>query len=202
LLFKAVLGDHSCAFVYPGAVRTGGFSLIEVLIALGITVLFTAAAFATNAQLLKMLKANRETTASTMMLQERIEAFRSLAYSGVGSNIPSASPSPPTTAADVVKNVTVSEAQLGGISGSLSETITVSGYMDKTGHCPPTAAGQNQWVRNAGFPTGHAVTPVAGDLTTNYDLIRVDIQLSWISADGRIRNRTLAAVFGQGIIGE
>ena len=181
--------------------RTGAFSLAEVLVAITVAVIFGAAAFATNARLMGMLKSQREMTAATMMLQERMEAFRSLAYSGVGSNVASATSSPPTTAADIVKNTTISEGQLGGISGSLKETITVSGYMDKSGNCPSSPS-QNQWVRSAASPTGDSSGATIADLTTSYDLLKVDVQLNWIGADGRTRNREYAAVIGLGIIGQ
>jgi prepilin-type N-terminal cleavage/methylation domain-containing protein len=181
--------------------RTAGFTLVEVAIAIVVAVIFAGAAFATNERLLLMLKNQRETTAATMMLQEQMEAFRSLAYTGVGSNTASASPSPPATAADITANATVSEAQLGGgINGNLQETITVSGYMDTSGNCPPTTAAQNQWVRNSTYPTGNLAAS-SSVLATNYDLLKVDIQVSWTSANGRTRNREITSVFGKGNIG-
>src|ERR1700719_1393309 len=107
--------------------NNGAFTLAEVLIAIVVAVIFGVSAFATNARLMIALKTQRETTAASMMLQERMEALRSLSYTGLSStsSSPSASPSPspPTYAADVVANTTISEAQLGGgISGSLIET--------------------------------------------------------------------------------
>src|SRR6266404_3184911 len=95
-----------------------GFTLAEVLIAIAVCVIFGVAAFATNARRLIALKTQREMTAASMMLQERMEALRSLSYTGLASTSasPSASPSPspPTYTADVVADTTVPEAQLGG----------------------------------------------------------------------------------------
>ena len=51
--------------------ETGGFTLAETLVAIAVAAVFGAAAFATNARLLVMLKNQRENTAATMMLQER-----------------------------------------------------------------------------------------------------------------------------------
>ena len=169
--------------------------------AIAVVAIFGTAAFATNARLMLMLKSQRETTAATMMLQERMEAFRSLSYSGVGSNTASVSPNPPATAADIVANTTTSETQLGGISGSLSETITVSGYMDTSGNCPPTTAAQNRWIRNSSSPTGSLQSPSSSVLATNYDLLKVDIQLSWASTNGRTRQQEISSVFGKGNLG-
>ncbi len=182
--------------------QPSGFTLAEVLIAVVVVVIFGVAVFATNARLMISLKTQRETTAASMMLQERMESLRSLSYTGLSSTTssPSASPSPspPTYAADVVADTTISEAQLGGgINGSLTETITVSGYMDTAGNCPPTTAGSSQWVRNAAHPSGSLVSSTA-NMATNYDLLQVDVQLSWTSANGRTRKREMTAIFGKG----
>ena len=175
-----------------------GFTLVEVLIAVSVAVIFGAAAFETNERLLIMLKSQRETTAASMMLQERMESFRSLSYSGLSSYTTSGSTTPPATAADVVANATISEGQLGGgITGSLSETVTISGYMDTSGNCPPTTAGSTQWVRSAAYSTGNLISSTA-NMVSNYDLIQVDIQLSWTGATGRARKREMTAIFGKG----
>jgi hypothetical protein len=183
--------------------NNGAFTLAEVLIAIVVAVIFGVSAFATNARLMIALKTQRETTAASMMLQERMEALRSLSYTGLSStsSSPSASPSPspPTYAADVVANTTISEAQLGGgISGSLIETITISGYMDTSGNVPPTTSAQNQWIRNSSSQTGSIQSPSSSTLASSYDLLQVDIQLSWTSANGRTRKREMTAIFGKG----
>lgn len=180
-----------------------GFTLAEVLIAVAVAVIFGVSVFATNARLMIALKTQRETTAASMMLQERMEALRSLSYTGLSSTSASASaspsPSPPTYAADIVANTTVSEPQLGGgINGSLTETITVSGYQDTAGNCPPTVSAQNQWIRNSSSPTGSLQSGSSSTMASNYDLLQVDIQLSWTSANGRTRKREMTAIFGKG----
>ena len=180
-----------------------GFTLAEVLIAIVVTVIFGVSVFATNARLMVFLRTQRETTAASMMLQERMEALRSLSYTGLSStsSSPSASPSPspPTYTADILANKTISEAQLGGgIAGSLIETITVSGYQDTSGNIPPTTAAQNQWIRNSGSTTGSLQSGSSSTLATNYDLLQVDVQLSWTSANGRTRKREMTAIFGKG----
>jgi type II secretory pathway pseudopilin PulG len=184
-----------------GPNNKSAFTLAEVLVAIAVVVLFGLAAFATNERLLLMLKSQRETTAATMMLQEQMEAFRSLTFTQVGNNTLSAQPSPsPASAADIVNNATVSEAQLGGFTGSLQETIRVSGYMDSSGNAPPTTAAKNQWVKNSTYQTGNLQTS-SSVLATNYDLLKVNIQLSWTGANGRTRSREIASIFGRGNIG-
>jgi len=188
---------------HPGLTRANGFTLMEVLIAVVVVVFFGIAVFATNARLLVALKGQRETTAASMMLQERMEAFRSISYTGLASTSASAtaspSPSPPTYAADIVANTTVSESQLGGgISRSLTETIIISGYMDTAGNCPPVTAAQNQWIRNSSNITGNLQSGSSSVLATNYDLLQVDVQLQWTGANGRTRKREMTAIFGKG----
>ncbi len=199
--------------------KIGGFTLIETGVAAIVAVVFGLAAFATNQRLLIMLKNQRETTAASMMMQERMEAFRSLPYAmydtsnsqavGLATTVSSANPSPsPKTAADVVRNGTVSEAQLGGITGSLSETIIISGYMDANGNTPPSSAASNTWLRNAANPIGSLTsvgslesTCTSSSCIANYDLLQVDIRLTWNGADGRSRKREMTSVVGRGNIG-
>lgn len=169
------------------------FTLAEVLVAIGIVALFGVASFATNERLLVALKSQKETTAATMMLQERMEAIRSLMYSGVASNVTSGSTNPPSTTADVVANPTVSEAGL----GNLTETVTVTGYQVAPGG--GTTTHSNIWQRNATYPTGNMTDTVgAFDLAGNYDLLKVDIQISWTGSGGRARNREITTICGKG----
>lgn len=170
----------------PRRLRPQGFTLVEVLITLVVAALFGAAAFATNQRLLLTLKAQRESAAATMMLQERMENLRALSFSNVtdssyiGSNI--------------INSATTSEAPL----SNLSETITVSAY-------PADGTGSNQWVRDSSHPTGNQASTTSslgvshGGLQT---VVKADVLITWKSADGRSRTRNLAAVFGIGNLGQ
>ncbi len=177
--------------------RRGAFTLAEVLVTVVVCAVFCTGAFAVNSQMLKSLRAQKETNAATMMLQERLEAFRALAYSDVTSNVPQLPAN--ITAADIVRTGTTSEAAL----GNLSETITVSGYLTKSGtagNYPTDGSRANKWLRNAQFPTGQSLD-TNSSLVASYDLVKVDILLSWVSADGRRRTRQIATIFGKGNIG-
>jgi type II secretory pathway pseudopilin PulG len=190
--------------------RKAGFTLGEVCVSVAITAILCGGVFAANARLLSSLKNQKETTAVSMMLQERMEQFRSTSYSNVAdkdyvkNNIltfnPAASPSPSPTPPAGGKFTTYSEPPL----GSLKETVTVSGYMAAPSPSPAinAATDYNQWTRD--MSTGdHQPHEQNHDdnLATQYDLIKVDIQVSWISSNGRTRNRELSAVFGKGNIG-
>jgi hypothetical protein len=178
-------------FVPRKILNTNAFTFAEVTVAMGIAVLFGVAAFATNQRLLVALKSQREATAATMMLQERMEKFRGFTYSNVADST--------YVSTNILGTTTTSEAAL----PNLTETITVSGYMDAAGATPtasPTPP-QNSWTRNAAHPTG---TPIASSstLASSYDLLKVKINLQWTSTDGRARTRELASIFGKGNIGQ
>lgn len=179
----------------------GAFTLAEVLIGLVVCVLFGAAAFATNQRLLLSLKSQRETTAASMMLQERMEALRGIYYSNLASTTASGTTSPTTmTTADIIQTVTSSEAQLGS---TLTETVTVGGNLTTAGGSgyPGDGSVANVWTRGGGSTTATLASPSNSSLASNYDLLQVDIALSWTSANGRTRHRELSSVFGKGNLG-
>ncbi len=191
-----------------------GFTLAEVLIAIVVCVIFAVAAYATNERLMLSLRAQRETTGASMMLQERMEKFRARAYSEitdkdfVKNNIltfnPAASPSPtpafpPAHGKSQAKYSTWSEATLNDVN----ETTTVTGYLAASGYTP-TANDYNQWTRDtssSGDGNPHEQNH-DDSLATQYDLVKVDISITWTSANGRSRTRDLSTVFGKGNIGQ
>jgi prepilin-type N-terminal cleavage/methylation domain-containing protein len=197
--------------------QTSGFTLAEVLIAVVVCVIFAVAAYATNERLLLSLKAQRETTAASMMLQERMEKFRANAYTQIAdkdfvkNNIltfnPSASPSPtpafpPAHGTSQGKNATWSEGALGNVQ----ETVTVSGYQAATSPSPSPSTtpsdNYNQWIRTTSSGDGQPHEQNHDDnLSNQFDLLKVDISITWTSANGRTRTRDLSAIFGKGNIG-
>ncbi len=192
--------------------------MAEVLVAVAVCVIFAVAAYATNERMLLALKAQRETTAASMMLQERMERLRARAYSEVAdkdfvkNNIltfnPSPSPSPtpafpPNHGKSQGKYATWSEAPL----NNLQETVTISGYQVATSPSPSPSAtpsdNYNQWTRDTSSSgDGNPHEQNHDDkLANQFDLIKVDILITWTSANGRIRTRDLSAIFGKGNIG-
>jgi prepilin-type N-terminal cleavage/methylation domain-containing protein len=173
-------------FIPPSNHGSKGFTLAEVAVAMAVAAIFAGATFATNQRLLFSLKGQKETTAATMMLQERMESFRGLSYSNLADS------SYITT--NVAGNATTSEIGL----GNLTETITVKGRTLAAGQ---TAGGAdyNQWTRT---PPGNATLGNSvANLATTYDLLQVDVLLTWTSANGRPRTRELATIVGKGNIG-
>lgn len=167
--------------------KSGAFTFAEVCVAIVVCVIFAAAAFATNQRLLIALKNQKETTAATMMLQERMEAFRGFSYTNLSD--------PTYVSTNVAQVATTSEVPL----SNLSEIITVSGYMDTSGNIA-NGSSKNAWTRDSTHPTGNQTNTYA-TLATDFNLIQVNIQLTWTSKDGRSRTRSLSTIVGKGNIG-
>jgi len=153
-----------------------GFTLVEVCVALAICVLFGAAAAATNSQLLLAVKNRKEAAAATMMLQERKEQLRATAFNSItDANY---------THDNIFQNRTTSEWPL----GFLSEKVTVDAY--------PTATGSPiVLLRNSTYPNCQIVSSNSSLSYPSQNLLRVDVVLSWTSANGRSRTRQFSEVF-------
>lgn len=177
-----------------------------------VCVVFGAAAFTVNQRLLFAIKSQRESTAATMLLQERMEAFRGTAYSSIGDKDyvknsiltfnPSPSPSPTPMPPPGGVYTTFSEGPL----GSLQETVSVTGY--QLAAAPPyaTPAGTpyyNRWTRDTtGTNQPSETNHYDNNLATEYDLLKIDIAITWTSANGRSRTRSLSSIVGKGNIGQ
>jgi prepilin-type N-terminal cleavage/methylation domain-containing protein len=153
------------------------FTLVEVLVSIVVVVLFGAAAFATNQRLLLSLKGQKETTAATMVMQQRMESYRAASF----SNLATAS----YVQASIVATATGSEGPL----GALTEQVTVGVYPDD-GSTPTVIQ------RNSTYPTGNIVSTNSN--LSSVKLLRIDELLSWTSADGRARSRQLSTIVGIG----
>ncbi len=193
-----------------------GFTLVEVLVALVVCVIFGAAAFATNSQLLVGLKTQKETTAATMLLQRRMEDLRASAWRDIATAsylktavVANPAPTNPNLTAqqiaDYVAGIQYSEAPL----GDLTERITVSVY-------PPDNATSAVVQRDSVNPAGQIVSYISNnsaetsdtvysyltDSPKNASLLRVDIVLSWKGSGARAyrRSRQISSIFGIGNI--
>jgi hypothetical protein len=157
-----------------------GFTFAELCVAIGVAALFGAAAFATDSRLLIALKTQKESTAATMVLQQRMESLRACSFTEVATK-------------DYIKNnifslPTGSEGPL----GNLNEQVAVGVYGDPS--VTPIVL-----LRNAQNSTGQVLSD--NNTLANYNLLQVDLLLQWTSANGRTRTRQLSAVFGKGNIG-
>jgi type II secretory pathway pseudopilin PulG len=159
--------------------KSNAFTLAEVLVAMVVVVLFGAAAFATNQRLLLALKGQKETTAATMVMQQRMESYRAASF----SNLATAS----YVQASIVATSTGSEGPL----GALTEQVTVGVY-------PADGSTPTVIQRNSTYPTGNIVSTNSN--LSSAKLLRIDELLSWTSANGRARSRQLSTIVGIGNI--
>ena len=156
-------------------------TLAEVAVGIAVCAFFCSAVFATNSRLLIALKTQKETTAATMVLQQRMETFRSTSFSNIGTA--------DYVQSNIVATPTGSEAPL----GNLTETVTVGVY-------PADGSTTNIIVRNSANPSGTVTSSNSNLSTMTSGLLRVDILLSWTGANGRARTRQLSSIFGIGNI--
>jgi type II secretory pathway pseudopilin PulG len=160
--------------------KEAGFTFPELCVAIVVTALFGAAVFATNSRLLIALKTQKESTAATMVLQQRMESLRACSFTQVATD--------GYLKTNIFSIPTGSEGPL----GNLSEQVAVGVYGD-------TTVAPIMLLRNAQNGTGTELSSNAN--LTNYNLLQVDLLLQWTGADGRTRTRQLSAIFGKGNIG-
>ena len=158
----------------------GGFTFSELAVTIVVAALFGAGAFATNSRLLYALRTQKEATAATMVLQQRMESLRACSFTQVATK-------------DYLKN-SIFNAATGseGPLSNLNEQVSVGVYGD-------TTVNPIMLLRNAAHPTPQTLS--SNDTLTNYNLLQVDVLLQWTSENGRTRTRQLSAVFGKGNIG-
>lgn len=157
-----------------------GFTFSELCVTIVVAVLFGAGAFATNSRLLYLLRTQKETTAATMVLQQRIESLRACSFTQVATK--------DYLTSNIFNAATGSEGPL----HNLNEQVSVGVYGDTT--VTPVMI-----LRNAQNTTPQTLS--SNDTLTNYNLLQVDLLLQWTSENGRVRTRQLSAVFGKGNIG-
>ena len=116
-----------------------------------------------------------------------MELFRSFGYSSVADK--------DYVNNNVVKVSTTSEGQL----SNFSETINVVGYLTSAGAAGDGTA-LNSWTRSNTQVNGHENSHYNGTLSDDFDLVKVDIVVSWKGSNGRTRTREMQALFGKGNI--
>jgi type II secretory pathway pseudopilin PulG len=153
------------------------FTLVEVTVALAVCVIFGAAAAATNSQLLRALKNSKEAAGASMMLQERKEQLRAIAFNSIANA---------TYIHDnIFQNPTTSEWPL----GFLSEKVTVDAYPNSA------PGGPIVLLRNSTYPNCQIVSSNSNLSYPSQNLLRVDVVLTWTSSSGRSRTRQFSEVF-------
>jgi Tfp pilus assembly protein PilE len=175
-------GDLSSFSISVGKICIGGFTFSELCVTIVIAVLFGAGAFATNSRLLYALRAQKESTAATMILQQRMESLRAISFTNVATK-------------DYLKdNIFNSATGSEGPLHNLNEQVSVGVYGN-------TAVAPIMLLRNAQHQTNPQELSNNDTLASN-NLLQVDLLLQWTSENGRVRTRQLSAVFGKGNISQ
>ncbi len=151
------------------------FTLLEVTVAVGVLVLFLAGFFAASSHATNLLGAQRDTVAASQMLQERTEAIRRITFSEL------------TDAAFVQNTLLASPASSAILLNGVTEVLTISAY-------PGNGSPSLQATRKKGVVTVDSNNPaLAGGV-----MVRVDLQLTWNSANGRPRARSVSTIVAKG----
>ncbi len=159
--------------------RSGGFTLVDAMLATAICGFALTALFAATGQALHVVKSAREAGCANELLQQRMEAFRSYTppplpvISASWSNLLS-----PTAASKFLTNATAIGSSLPGAS----ETFTISDY--------PNATNTFTISRSA----SGAVTTTGSALLTSQRCVKITGQVTWNGWAGLNRSRNLQTI--------
>ena len=178
--------------------NSGGFTLVEVAIAVGVVALFGLATFQTNARLLQALKAQKETTAVTTAMQWRMEIFRATAFSDIAdkdyvkNNILKVR-TPKDANGNPILDSTGTAVDPFAALGSITEQLTIGVY---------PADGSTNTVLSWDAQHAGGQTISTNNNLGNAKMLKVDVLETWTSASGRQRQRQLSTIVTLGNIGE
>ena len=157
----------------PSARRCAAFSLVEVVVAMMVTVIAITAFYASAGQALRLMKAGKETVLGSQMLQQRIEALRSAPlWTSVTT---------PAGLGSVVSAVTLSAANLQGAT----ETFTVTSY--------PSGGTPIVVTRS---PTGTRTT--SGPSLSAQSCVKLTVQVNWTGVGNVARSREMSTIVTKG----
>lgn len=149
-----------------------GFALIEAIVSMMLVSVLLGCAFATDAQVLRILKRGKESSHATQMLQERVEQLRTSLWENVTD---------PAQLAFVVADPTATAVNLPGVT----ETIIVEPLVNLSNlsaSCVRTPAG--------------GVTP-NGTVLTKEKSVKVTVSMQWPSQGG-VRTRGMVTILTNG----
>lgn len=150
-----------------------GFSLVEAMVAVTISLVTLGAAMTLNAHQLKLVKSSRESNASSFLLQDRIEQFRILSWQNF------------TDAAYLSDNFLATRPNSASLLPNISEEVKVEAWPDAT-------ASGKILVRyeNGGAPTAE----LTGAGLSSQRMAKVDLVVRWSGKDNRTRTRSYATI--------
>jgi hypothetical protein len=157
------------------------FTLVETGMATMMVATVVGALFLSNGRVLQMLRFQKETIAATHCFQERMEKIRGTPFTEI-------------TDSNYLRNTLLAtDPPSKSLLANSRETVTVSAY-------PPDAMvlSTAEVTRANGSATVNSSNP---DLVNGW-LVRIDLELTWTSIDGRSRLRRTSTVIGKGHISQ
>lgn len=155
---------------------TLGTSLVEAVMALGIVGVVTSGMYALNGQVMNLVKSNQQASASSLVLQERVEQLRIANWRQV------------TDLEFITNTLLGSDVRSASSLGQLSETVKISGYPN------PEAIDPIIVSRESG--SAAVVTSQGGNFLTQ-SLARVDVTIEFTGPDGRSHTRQSSTVMSK-----
>ena len=157
----------------PSARRRSAFSLIESLVAIGISIIALTGFYGSSGQAMRVLRSGRQTVSASQILQERIETFRTTTrWSSITT---------PQGITALVTNATSSAANFPAVT----ETFTVVAY--------PTAGTPIVVTRSA----NGTITSSGSTLATQSG-VKLTVQATWTGNGTTSRTRQLATILTSG----
>lgn len=156
-----------------------GATILEIVVAMGVVVLFFSGIFLMNSRVLALVRGCLESTASTRVLQDRAEQLRGSTWAQL------------TNAAHYTNEILVVPPDSAGALANLTESIRVTAHLASPGSVTPIAVHRT--------PAATISTTSAGDAQLiDQPSVRIDLTASWIARGGRPRMREISMVFGEG----
>lgn len=157
--------------------RTGGFSIPEAVVALGIGTMSLGSAMLLNAHELRLVKATREAGSASGTVEERVEQLRIANWRQM------------TNANYLASTVFATQPKSVAPLDNVRENITVSAWPDPT-VCQPLAVVKGK--------NGPATIVSTGTGLADQKLAKVDVTITWRTRDGRDRVKELTTIISNG----
>jgi Tfp pilus assembly protein PilV len=156
---------------------SAGFSIVEVMIAMGIGSLALGSTMLINSQQLRIVKSTRDSSAASHSMQERVEQLRIATWRQITDSS--------YVAGTLFATLPRSIAPLEGFH----EQITVTAWPD-----PNACTGLI--VEKSENQSAHIVSVGAG--LKDQRLAKVDVQIRWMGKNSRVRSREMTTVISNG----
>jgi hypothetical protein len=159
--------------------RERGATILEIVVSMGVVVLFFSGIFLMNSRVLALVRGSQESTVSNRVLQDRAERLRAATWTQV------------TDATFYSGALLQIPPDCAGTLHNLTESISVTAHLATPGTITPITVHRNA---AATVTTASSGSPQLVEEPS----VRVDLTASWVAKSGRPRMRQLSMIFGEG----